>query len=734
MNIKLNHERNLFVQKPDQYLRNLNILEEANATTAHYLSLKFSKPYEECLKFVNGKTNKGEIFEPKPITLTGLRQQENGDRILTNIKVDKFLNIVKKSNHILSPNVVMYANPKIRKSPIVNYIKNKKAKRKVIKKRGQEAEQLKNYTVYSACNNEEYAVKLMLNSISGAHISPHNPLVNPSAHSTLTSITRVSVSYPNAIVERFLMGNRHYWSKDIVIENILTITRNTNYIILKSVVEKYNVHIPTVDEIMVMIKSSIKYYWKNNKDLESIVNLLEKLNDLQRVAFLYTGDFFSLYTHNNHLISNFFDDFLNVKNWFGNDDPCDTFLDDIIKSASSGVASLAAMYCMEFFKGNTLGKIKETNRDQYKQYANTVLHIEYMMIQYKDLLTCFYRTNNLPSSIYAFPSSIRKAVAGSDTDSVIYSVQQQVIWRYGKLVFGEDVSKFTNTVAFLTNSVVDNSLGCVAKQMGAVDEELFTLMMKNEYEFLVYLKANRAKHYATLMAAKEGIVFKDFKVEIRGVGLKDSKIPKKVMKALEEEIVKAMKELVNTSSIEVLPIAQRIANLEHSVLKELETGSIKYLTTVNINAKEGYKNPAVSNYVHYELWDAVFSKKFGSISPPPYSGIKISTVVNKKAKFNKWVQTIDPIIGEPLVEWMKQRNRDEFKQFILPLEIVSNGLPKDFLNIMDTRSIIASISAPYYILLEMLGIYMDNEDDTQLVSDRLPYREEYGIVGEKHLE
>jgi hypothetical protein len=726
------HNRDLFIQAPECYSRNLDIIEESILTYAHFFHLKSGNPMDVCVDYIRKKTSAGEKFELKPITLMGLQQDENGDRVVAHINFHKFITSTKRNRHILTPNVALYYHPDVKQSPLVKYIKGKKKKRKAVKRAGQIAEQLGDYEEFAINNNLEYAIKILTNSLSGAHASKYNPLWNESAHSTLTSISRVFVSYSNASTERFLMGNRHYWSKDVVLENILTITRNTDYVALKQIVDKYNLHIPTADEVMEMIERSTTFYWYSQQQLLDIRLLVSKLNKLQRVSFLYTGDFYSLYTLNDSFVREFLDDLMSVSNVI--DNYPDANLDDIVAGTNTGIASLACIYCMEFLKGSMVSKVKVESPENYRVYVNTILHIELTLLKYEDLLVTFYRTENLPSSIFSFPSSIRRAVIGSDTDSVMYTVQQQVIWKYGRLELGPDTPKFSNTISFLNNVVVDHCLVVIGKQMGVADSELLTLRMKNEFEFYVYMRANRAKHYATLMTSKEGLVFSKPRSEIKGVGLKDSKIPKFVMSSLDDELVKIMTLLSNDGTIEAFPVMQRIANFEHLIYQSLLKGDITYLVGININTKEGYKNPMSSNYLHYKLWTEVFAPIFGNISEPPYRAVKVSTVVGKKKLFAEWLATAEKHIAEPLMAWMADNNKDCFKQILLPLEIVAGGVPKEFLSMLDLRSTVADISAGYYIVLEMMGFYFDNVHNTQLVSDRMPYREEFGLPGGRTIE
>lgn len=729
----MQHNRTLFIQTPDKYHRHLDVLEESVKTYAHYFHIKSGKPIALCEDYIRNQIKEGAKFELKPITLTGLKQDENGDRVLSSVRFDRFIGILKRRRHILTPNLAVYNHPAVKMSPLVKYIKLKKAGRNVVKKRGQQAEQLGDYGEFSMCNNLEYAIKVLINSLSGSHASMYTPLWNESAHSTLTSISRVYVSYSNASTERFLMGNRHYWSKDVVLENILTITRNTDYVALGKLVTKYKLHVPTADEVLSSITRSTQFYWQSTAQLNIIKDLVSKLSDLQRVAFIYTGDFYNLYTFNDTLAKNLIDNITDVKDRLAHYPEAD--LDQIVYKAATGTASLASIYCKSFLKGTTIHKVKENSPENYRVYANTILHIELALLEYEDLLTVLFRTENLPSTIYNYPNSIRRCVIGSDTDSVMYTVQQQVIWRYGRLILDDSVDPFSTTISYLNNLVVDHSLIVVGKQMGVADEELQTLQMKNEFEFPVYFKANRAKHYATLMSAKEGLAFSKLRSEIKGVGLKDSKIPKFVMHSLDKELILAMTEVIETGKLKAFPILQKIANFEHVIIQSLLRGEITYLVTVNINHKDGYKNPNSSNYLHHELWDEVFAKTFGKNAAPPYRAVKISTIVGKKNLFKNWIQTVDSSISEPLLNFMKERGKDSFVQLLLPLEIVGGGIPELFISALDIKRTVADISAGYYILLEMMGFYFNNKPfNTQLVSDRMSYKPEFGLPGGTAIE
>jgi len=727
----MDHDRYPFIKDPKDYIRNLNIVEEANRATAHYLHLKTGKSFEECLKFVEDKIQNDERFRLKPIEITGLRQLPNEDRVLSKVSISTIIDILKRNNHIFSANMVMYNSSESKPSPIKAYITKKKKARKIVKKLGYEADQKKDTVLFQQCENAQKAIKRGIASISGAHISPHNPLFNISGHTSLTSTARVTVSYPNASTERFVSGNRHYWCKDVVIENILTITLNTDYSKLDALIEKYNIYIPTVDEVMDVILRSTQFYWYDEKGMAEIKALVETLSDSQIVSFVYTGDFYQFYTRNDELARSIFDSFLDNHVQLNN--PTDEMLDDVVNKANSNVQALACKYCYMFFKGSTLSDVKKNSRENYITYAESILHIEFSLVKYSDLIKTLLTTDNLPPSIFRFPNSIRRAVIGSDTDSVMYTVQRIVIWYFGKLSVTPESVTLASIVNILNNGIIDHVIAQTLRQLGVADDDLFTLQMKNEYDFLIYARANRAKHYGTLMTSREGILFEVPKIELKGVGLVDSKILKEITSCLKKEMISIMNEIVANGKVKAFPIMHRISNLEHIVLQSLKERKITYLVGVNINMEEAYKDPKSSNYLYYEMWEDVFAEKYGHASSPPYRAVKISTIVTSKTRFTKWNKSIDSEIGNKLAEWMAKNEKDYLRQILLPMEIVSSGIPEELISLIDIRSTIADISKGFYILLEMLGLYFGNEDDTQLLSDRLPYDPRHGVVGDYHL-
>lgn len=740
----MSDKNSIFLKSKNQYNRNLNIKKTAIDLAAQYLHLQTNRPINECLSFIEQETSYNGSFPLTPINLKILKRQPNQDRAKAIITIDNAIDYITETNSVISPNFNIYDNTNINRSCTGKYVEDKMAKRKVVKRMGLDAQQKGDMATFAYCNNSEYGIKILANSLSGAHASPYNALWNKTAHSALTSCTRVVVSYSNASTERFLEGNRHYHNKDIVVEALLSITYFTNYEALISVINKYNLYIPTIEDVIKLINRCTKFYWINKEwDLE-ISDLVSKLNPYQRAAFVYTGDLYHVGKYNSDLVKTFLTTMITrpkIKQ--------DIDADNIIKNAGRGIAELASILCSDILAGSTVSDIKDMSIEVYNKYANTIDHVLNTLNQYSDLLTGLFVTESVPSSIFTFPNSIRRSVVGSDTDSTMFTTQSWIEWYFGKLTFNHEADKLANTLCFLNTQIISHILAVTSRQIGVIDANLYKLEMKNEYGFPVYIRANRAKHYATLLASREGNVYKIPKNDIKGVGLKDSKIPRNIMSRLEKEINNIMMTIISGKTVDIHPLMSRIANTEWLIKESLDAGKIDYLSTANISPINSYKKPMASKYMHYDLWVNVFQKKFGIIEEPPYRVIKVSTTLVNTTETIKWINGLDPVLKDAMMNWIdtykptqvvsgidakgipKMVKKDiSFSQLLLPLELFEGGIPTEFLSIINKRKIIAELMGGSYILLEMLGFYIKNNNYSIFLSDDLPHRKEYGYLGD----
>ncbi len=702
-----------FVKKPDEYKRDLNILDHYVKDSVNFLHISTGRPLEECMEFIHQTLGRDGKFPFKDPTVQCLVRQENGDRERVETKLSVYLNDAIKEKELIAPTLTTYVYPYVNTSLLSLYIDGNVKARSVAKKAMFAAEAEGNMELASIKKIEQTNKKLANNSISGAHVSPSNPLYNPTAHSTLTSNCRSTSGYGNANNEKLLSGNRHYWSHDIVLNNIVSIVTHTDYEQLSLVIDKYNLHIPSIIETLECIKYSTDLYWWERNYFKEIESLVNKLEPLQRAAFVYTGDLHHLKKLNNDLIRNFIMKLSAKKTTVDNPD-------EVIKYAQESHLNLAHQICTNETKG--IGKkyngIKGTQA--YITLAATVRNIENVVTEYSDFIKVFFVSNNMPASMAYFPESIRRSALTGDTDSTIFTVQDWVIWYKGGVSFDDEATAVAATLIFLASSTIAHILAIMSANFGIVKERIHQIEMKNEFKFDVFVPTQLGKHYFATISCQEGNVFEKRKMEIKGVYLKSSNAPKIINQTAVKMMDEIMQTVIDGKKISAVKYLKQVADIEREIVASIHRGDFTYLRTGSIKDPGSYtKEGSLSPYQNHVMWNQVFGPSYGYMDEPPYNTIKVSVDLDSPSKMKKWLNDIvDKDFANRLAVYMKKNSKTNITTFNIPAQILSDkGMPKEINLVIDYRKIMGDINSIYYILLECLGVYMQDNKVKRYASD-----------------
>lgn len=703
---------NPFTLPKNEYVRDLNILKTYIEDTATYVSLMSGKPLNVCIEYVKTQVRPGGKFEFKDPKIVYLEREENGDRFKKEGTLARYLQDSIKDKELISPTLTTYLNPNVKQSLLVNYIDANVNARKVAKKAMFKARMNLDKVLEAIKDNEQTNKKLANNAISGAHVSPSTPLYNKTAHSTLTSNCRTTSGYGNANNEKFLCGNRHYWAPDIVKNNIISIKNHSDYVLIEKAMTEFGIRAPTIFETMECITYSTNLYWRDEKQLAQIHMLVTRLTDLERAAFVYTGDLYHLMKYNDEVVRRFIASLSSRKDAIVADP------DTVIEKAFEDHLHLAAQLCPQETKGKRVDELKGTHANHI--LAATILNVDKTIQDYSNLIKAFWVTENVPASVAYFPESIRRAAITGDTDSTIFTVQDWVIWYSGRLGFDDVSCGVAATMIFLAAQTITHVLARISANFGIEEKRIHQVAMKNEYKFDVFIPTQVAKHYYALISCQEGNVYAEYKKEIKGVHLKSSNAPKEIMDMAKNMMEQIMLTVVREEKISIVDILNQVAAVEHNVLGTVNRGSHEFFRSAQVKDAESYtKSAEESNYAQYTMWNEVFSEKYGAIPPPPYMCVKISTDLKSPAKTRDWLAAIeDRDVATKLETWMAKTNKKYVGTFLLPEQILaSNGIPKEVLDAVDVRKIVFDASGVFYILLESLGIFMSNKKQTHLVSD-----------------
>jgi hypothetical protein len=735
---------NHFVKPASAYKRDLDVLGNYRRDMALFLSRRTGKPVEDCKAYVLRVTGPGGKFEITDPTLLCINRGKNGDRGQYETTFTQYLKDILEQRWLFAPSMTVYEHPDVLPSLLSEYITGNIVGRGKVKHEGLEAKMAGQEFKLKAAEflasgdtvqarfmnrqaatmeeledlkeNEQTTYKIANNSLSGGQASASTILHNKSAHSSLTSTCRVATSLGNANNEKFLAGNRHYWAPDVVKANIVSIIGHVDYDLIAKAMDLYGFRAPTVDETMQLIAYSTQHYWTNRRQMEEIRALVEGLNDHERAAFAYVGDMWHLAKYNDVPMRVFMARLSQKATVPIELEEAKTF----IKGMDNDLKAFVSLLCSDELSGLGLGKLLEQNPHNYCLIGATVKNIHSVLNDYQWLIKAFWVTDNMPASIAWIRDSVRQVAITSDTDSTIFTVQNWVEWYTGKVDFSPESFAVDYTMVYLATQSIIHVLAMLSTTLGVVPEKLNVLAMKNEFAFSVFSLTSMAKHYYAYKAAKEGNVFTELEEEIKGVYLKDSNCPPNIMKEVTATMCGVMDCVMAGEKIKITPIMQKIADIEHGIVASVMRGESLYLARASVKDAGAYVNPGQSPYQHYLLWERVFSGKYGEAPKPPYSAIKVSLDLPNKTALGQWIEGIqDPNIKMQLMT--TYRDKTNATTLLLPKDVVEQvGLPTEVLSAMNIRKLVYSTVRPFYLILESLGVFLSNDNNTKLVSDFVP--------------
>lgn len=706
-----------FIKTPQEYRRRINPLRAYSRDAVQYLTKMTSCSSEEAEAFVRRRLSGLNI--PRMRVLV---RQKNGDRKMEEMKFTDFLGDVGRRKRILSPSMTVYENPDVEKSLLGEYLYDNLNRRKKAKHEMFVADMAGDKIRRAIKNSEQNTLKIKNNSMSGAHSSPHTILYNKSSHSTLTSTCRTATSFGNANNEKLLMGNRHYWSADIVRNNITSIISLSDLNAVQATMSKYGLVAPTVDQTMACIERSSRPYWRHDEQMAELRRYVEQLSDVERAAFMFVGDFYHVAQVNPAFVKKFLSLMAAKAStpMHGSNPTPEQVADrkSAVKAMDANMTAFISMICSANTDGRQLVDIPAESND-YGIIAQTARDTISVLDEYEDFIRTFWVTDNLPASTYWIPSIVRQTAITSDTDSTIFTVQWWPQWYRGQLDFSEESVAIAQVLVFFSAETIRHILALYSANLGASVTEIHRLSMKNEYYFPVFCLTSRAKHYFAYMAAQEGNVFKKMKMEIKGVALRSSNVPPEInnkAKALMRYIMDTTKACKQISLTQVL---KAVAKIEMGIIDDIKKGGFDLLPSMTIKSKESYSDPARSNYMHYDLWERVFAEKYGPAPPPPYVSIKVNLTTDNRSRLKEWVNGMaDKAMAARLEQWLEENGRKELAVLMLPQSnLAVHGLPAEVIPVANIRNLIANTMTPFYLILETINYFVKNKNNTRLVSD-----------------
>lgn len=682
-----------------EYAVNMNPVNTYMQHMRTYVSKKFNLDIETTNRLIREAVKSNKPKDPKVVFN---RKKENGDMERVEDTLKSYLKDVIDGGHIIVPSFTVYNHPSERKSLHAEFLFINVKKRSEDKHKSFEYKQQGNKPMEDYYSTMQKIRKIFNNAVSGAYGSKGSILSNPSGHYTLTSITRSVASIGNMTTESMIAGNKYFRNAEVTINYIVALVNRTNSRTVRYTIDKYNIHVPTANEVMDMILFSTKWYWENKPKENIIFDFIKTLNDEERCMVMYCNDLWHFKQYNDKVMREIIESLGMISV-----EPVDNHA-DLVKKAPEGILNLALCICSDLLKGKKFDVGKMQGTEELNTVASTIQKIMLGMDKYWLFFRTFYTTDIMPTSVAYIRDMLRDAIVLSDTDSTCGSYDKWLEWYYGEPTFNGEAVGIANAIMTINTQVMDHHIKILAANMN-IDKSMYeTLKMKNEFYWSVFIATNVSKHYYAYTEIQEGNTFKESELELKGVHLIASSIKIEIKKLIHQIMKDLLNAIKNKDTISLKTYIEKTIEIELGILNGIKSGNISYFKRIPIKGAKSYKQgPEQSPFQFHLLWERIFADKYGSLGEPPYTFVKVPLVMDNKAKLNEFVENIqDTDIKLKFKELFERKNLGTYTTIRIPMDIVTRkGIPDEILDYVNTSNIIEDSLYALYMLLETLGFY-----------------------------
>ena len=718
-------DKYIFKRKDKEYLslRNYDLVSEYIKQSSMFIHKMKGVSLEEAKQLVLEKIKNKKTQNPM---VTFNHRQDNGDVIVDEIPLLDYIKDVKENNELIAPSFTTYYHPSVKESLHSKFIASSVAARSKDKKLAFKYMQEGDTEKYNFYDTMQKTRKIYNNSLSGAYASKSTIICNPSAHYTLTSITRCMSSIGNATTESLVAGNKIFITPESVVNYISTILTNNDMDVVSNILKKYNLKEPSTQEVMNNILESTKWYFNIPNKMKIIEEYISKLTGVERAIVLYTNDLYSIRILNPEFMLKFASELCKQVRGLSTDPINDLY------GAAEGVANHTHNLCYTEIKGLSIKyeALAKDNPDLLDLLASTCKHISNTLEEYKDFIQLFFVTNVSPINIAYIPEMLRKSIVLSDTDSTCGSYDEWVSWmednwrKQGNTGVYPESQRVAISSAIMTmaTQVLDHYIKIFSGNMNLDKSKLDTLKMKNEFYWPAFATMNASKHYYADTMIKEGNVYGFSKTvsvddetvelpgeeEVKGAALLSSKVAQRYRDMAKLMRFKILNSMNNMEKIDPLEHIKYVADIEREIIEKVKKADLTVLNKDMIKEASAYKSePTKSNFIHHTLWMDVFKDKYGDPGNPSYNVVIVPTVLNSEKALMEYINNLeDKEIATKLLQFCSKYNKKALGTFRPPIAMTeTHGLPVEISGCVDYFRIVTTICNPFYMVLESIGFY-----------------------------
>lgn len=577
-------------------------------------------------------------------------------------------------------------------------------------------------------NDKRQALKkIKANSIIGGHGFVGNAFYDKECFGAITSLARNGVILAYGLTEQCLVNN-FYWDKpETVLNYVTTAISFANRELIRETIDNKKLYVPTAEVAANRLLQSAKYYMSKpeiNELRNTLIVMFTNMTEEQKTYVFYRRSLINMITFNEEYFRLHLDHLFSLDKYLQSRDDYQSLLDNTPPDAFFQVPEDIRMMLSVIY--NNVLDYEPVNMDLVKNHPDKAKLFSLISLTAKEYLDYFesiyypfmYSGDVLPA-VLRNKYIIRKAVAVSDTDSVIFTMKTPVAWyTKGDLrVCHESLSMAAYTVYMLSKMLnVANRDLAISKGV-VLEENVSKVNLKSEFLYPVLIKTDLAKHYFSKYIAKEGRMLKKPKLDVKGVGLQTSTLPE-VTQDFSKKIYNSMiDEVCEHGTLCETDLIKYCLEYEFEIYNSLLAGKLDYYPNSSIKEKNQYKDPERSNYFNYTLWQEVFAPTYGDINlPGKFATVPFQAKIIRSEKYLTWLGNGYPDIHQRLLKFLSKIDpKKNISRIFLPVTVMK--LPDPFIPAINLRSIIYKNMAPAQLAMRQIGINLGESNRMPLFMD-----------------
>lgn len=613
--------------------------------------------------------------------------------------------------NIITPAGVLYIQPSKKQSFIRKKITNNLAARKKQKKKMLEAAAIGDLVVEQTYNYLQSSTKIETNSIPGAFGSPFNCLFDIPGYNAITALSRHAIMCGYAHVEKLVAGNFYWPTVDHMINYCINHCRLCPPNVME-VVRRHNLYVPTVEDVTEHFIDSLKnYMFINDLIYGRVCKAVFALSDAERTFVYYAYCLKTLMKKNEKFFRNYLGEFFRTDVTPSSAEPSKIY------GLNSDLLAMVTALNSDLIERKTVSDAITENPEGIKHLHGIGNHMAARLDDIRDVLEVFMRVDCDTSDAMSHPNMLRKTVIISDTDSVLFSTQEWIEWYTGKISFEKAAYQVNAFVVFLVVMTLEQVFARLSTNLGAENDDIYKIAMKNEFMYPLMLRTPLPKQYAGLVEIQEGFVLPKTKKDVKGLSFRSSTLCKETIAAGAAFHDWIFAEVKAHGTLKASDCIQKALDHEKRIITSIMEGEKTFLTSDPIKDGEDYKNADISIFYYWQLWDKVFVPKFGEFVIPN-KGYKLPLIndgkILKNEEYLKRVAMYDKALHDRLIKFMEENPR-KITSIYIPMTL--KRIPEILRPVIDIRGIVYSNATPFMVTLRSLGLGYTDANSQVMLSD-----------------